>query len=206
MRTTLLFIFLLILCSSCNSTSVKDEELHKLALLMIGDFSNKEQSINDTSFEHLDLKNTRIWKNKPGYWIHSKISDGKNKKKVYYQRIVHYERLDSSTFKSTNYKIINAKDYDTSKKSDYSYTLTMKDLEIRTGCHVYFKKKTSTIYSGKTNKGSCYSDLDYIDYLMNTFVVSKDKITVWTKGYNNKGKQIWGKIKGPYKYKRISNK
>ncbi len=211
MRQFLLIIFLSTFLSSCNSNPIKDIELHNLVALLIGEFSNKEQAENDSSFTHLNLINIRIWKDKPGYWIYSEVSDAKGDHHIYNQTILNYERLDSSTIKSTSYKIISAKDHSVDLNNiEFSERpstklfdrLTLDSLEIKTGCQVYFKKKTSTIYSGKTNKGSCNSSIDYIDYIMSTYVVSKDKISIWTKGYNNNGKQVWGKIKGPYKYKR----
>ncbi|PKV52625.1 CpeT/CpcT family protein DUF1001 [Aquimarina sp. MAR_2010_214] len=214
MRQLLLIIFLSILFSSCNSTPVKDLELHNLVALLIGKFSNTEQAENDSSFAHLNLINIRIWKDKPGYWIYSEVSDAKDGHNVYNQVILNYERLDSSTIKSTSYKVISLQDHSTDFNTpEFSIkpatklfdSLTLDSLKIKTGCQVYFKKKTSTIYSGKTGKGSCNYDIDYIDYIMSTYVVSKDKISIWTKGYNNKGKQVWGKIKGPYKYKKLPN-
>ncbi|WP_109097912.1 chromophore lyase CpcT/CpeT [Aquimarina sp. AU58] len=211
MRQFLLIIFLSTLFLSCNSNPVKDIELHNLVALLIGEFSNEEQAENDSSFAHLNLINIRIWKDKPGYWVYSEVSDAKGDHHVYNQMILNYERLDSSTIKSTSYKIISVKDHSADLNNpEFSGRpstklfdrLTLDSLEIKTGCQVYFKKKTSTIYSGKTGKGSCNNNIDYIDYIMSTYVVSKDKISIWTKGYNNNGKQVWGKIKGPYKYKR----
>lgn len=214
MKQLLLIIFLSTLLSSCNSNPIKDLELHNLVTLLIGEFSNKEQAENDSSFAHLNLVNIRIWKGKPGYWVYSEVSDAKGDYNVYNQAILNYERLDSSTIKSTSYKIISVKDHSadlnnpefSSKPSTELFDrLTLDSLEMKTGCQVYFKKKTSTIYSGKMGKGSCNNNIDYIDYIMSTYVVSKDKISLWTKGYNNNGKQVWGKIKGPYKYKRTPN-
>lgn len=205
MKQLLLFIFLSILFLSCNSKPIKDVELHKLVTLLTGEFSNKEQAENDISFEHLNLKNTRIWENKPGYWLYSEVSDAKNSDQIYTQRIINYERSNASTFVSTSYLIRNAKNYKGTQEeiSNIFNELTKDSLTERVGCQMYFKKKTSTIYSGKIKKRSCPSSIDYIDYITSSFVISKNKVSIWTKGYDNKGKQIWGKIKGPYKYKRL---
>ncbi|WP_103070977.1 chromophore lyase CpcT/CpeT [Aquimarina sediminis] len=207
MRGFLLIIFLSLLFSSCNSAPIKDPELHKLVVLLVGSFSNKEQAENDSSFASLHMTNTRIWEERIGYWVYSEVSDANKDHYIYSQRIINYERLDSSTLKGTSYEIPNIEEYNTDqKKSTFLSNLTPDSLEIRAGCQVYFKKKTSTIYSGKTNKGSCTNALDYIDYTTSTYVISKDNISIWTKGYNNNRKQVWGKINGPYKYKRLSIK
>lgn len=204
MKQILPIIFLLIIFISCNSKSIKDIELHHLATLMIGEFSNKEQATQNSGFLHSHMINTRIWKDKPGYWIYSELSDVKKNNYVYSQRIINYERIDSITFESTAYKIHNEENYKLGWKDiEVFEKLTLDSLQIRKGCQVYFKKKTSTIYSGKINKGTCPCSIDYVDYISSSFVVSKDKISIWTKGYDKKGKQIWGNFRGPYKYKKI---
>ncbi len=199
-------IFLFFVFYSCNSNRIKDIELHNLTTLMIGEFSNKEQAKQDNSFPNSLMINVRIWKNKPGYWIYSELSDAsENNIVVHSQRIINYERIDSITFKSTGYRIPNEKDYQSPWKNIGVFDkLTLDSLQIRNGCEVYFKKKTSTIYSGKTNNELCSSSVDYINYISSSFVVSKDKISIWTRGYDKKGKQVWGKIRGPYKYKRLA--
>ncbi len=203
MKQLLPFFFLFILLLSCNSKSTKDVELNDLVTLLLGEFSNEEQAKNDVSFTHLNLINMRIWKDQPGYWVYSEVSDAKQDDYIYSRRIVNYKRLDSSNFVSTSYIIANAKDFEVDWNNPKLFDkLTLDDIEIREGCEVFFKKKTSTIFSGKTNKGSCISNIKGIDYITSAFVVSKDKISIWTRGYDQKGKQVWGKIKGPYKYKK----
>ena len=206
MKQFLLVLFISMLLSSCNSRPIKDTELHSLVMLVTGNFSNEEQAKNDPSFAHLNLINILIWEDQPGYWVYSELFD-KNSDNIYGQRILHYERVDSSTFVSTSYRLLNSKDYLGGWKDKRIFSkLTLDSLEIREGCQVYFEKNTSTIYSGKTNKNSCTSSIDYIEYITSNFVISKDKISIWNRGYDKAGKQVWGKIKGPYKYKRIYDK
>ncbi|WP_025741838.1 chromophore lyase CpcT/CpeT [Aquimarina pacifica] len=204
MLKLLRIVLVFLLLSACSSPHVKDPELHELVSLMVGEFSNEKQSKIDTGFAHLKLKNTRIWKDKPSYWVYSELSEAENEESVQSQRIINYQRLDSLTFTSTNYTIPDAKKYLGSFYDTKAFdTLDIDLLETREGCVVYFKKKTSTIYFGKTDNHSCSSRIDYIDYIKSNFVVSKDNISVWIRGYNRKGKQVLGKINGPYKYKRI---
>ncbi len=207
MKQLLPVVFLFSLLFSCNSKTVKDPELYNLVSSIVGEFSNIEQVKHDAGFAHLNLTNIRIWKDRPGYWIYSEVSDAKEKEYIYSQRILSYERLDSFTFINTSYSIRNAKEYRNVLKNQHRLNqLTIDSLEIRKGCQVYFEKNTSTIYTGKTRKKSCSSSIHYIEYISSNFVISSDKISVWNRGYDKKGKQIWGKITGPYMYKRIAKK
>ncbi len=205
MKQPLLIFFLLIILSGCNTKAIKDAELHNLMTLLTGKFSNEEQVANDTHFSYLNLVNTKIWKDRPGDWLYSEVFDAKEQNYVYSQRILSYERVDSTTIKSISYKILSPNNYLAGWKNPQIFeNLTIDSLVAREGCDIYYKKKTSTIYSGKTKKGACASSIDYIDYILSTFVVSKNKMSVWTRGYDTEGKQVWGKIKGPYKYQKLS--
>lgn len=206
MKQFLRFFILPLLLLSCNSKGMEDPELNDLVTFISGKFSNEEQAKNDVGYAHLNLINARIWKDRPGYWVYSEVFDAKQEAYIYSQRIVHYKRLDSLNFISTSYVIDNAKDFKGGwNEPEIFDKLSMDSLEERSGCAVYYKKKTSTIFSGKTNKGSCTSNIKGVDHITSALVVSKDKISIWTRGYDQKGKQAWGKINGPYKYKKSKN-
>ena len=49
------------------------------------------------------------------------------------------------------------------------------------------------------------TSLDFIDYIKTDFVVSREKVSIWVRGYNKQGKQVLGKIDGPYLYDRMSS-
>ncbi|MBP2830911.1 chromophore lyase CpcT/CpeT [Aquimarina sp. U1-2] len=204
MNRLLLFLILFVLFSGCTTEKAKDVELNNLVSLLIGNFSNAEQAKDDPSFAHLSLINVQIWEERPGIWIYSKISDIEQNY-IYSERIVNYNTIDSTKFSSTSYTIPKKKNYQYDWEDVTTFdAIPFKELNKRDGCDMYFSKKTSTIYSGKIKKGVCMSRLEGVHYLTSSLVLSKDKISIWTKGYDEKGKQVWGKIKGPYKYKRIT--
>ncbi len=206
MKLLLPLFFVSFFIFGCSSDTTKDTELNNLVTLITGTFSNEEQAKNDASYTHLNLINLRIWKDKPGYWVYSEVSNANQDNYIYSQRIVNYKRLDSANFVSISYVINNAENFKSAHDNPKVFeTLTLDDIKMREGCEVYYKKKTSTIFSGKTNKGSCVSNIKGIDYITSAFVISKDKVSIWTRGYDQKGKQVWGKIKGPYKYRRAVN-
>lgn len=171
---------------------------------MTGDFSNSDQVKKDRSFSHINLTSLRIWKDKPGYWIYFELSSARKDRRVFYQRILNYKRKDSITIQSTGYKIINPQNYQNLRANIQLFEqLTLDSLQITKGCQVYYKTKAPSVYSGKTLKKSCLSNTKNIRHISSSLIVTKDLISIWTKGYSEKGKLVWGKIKGPYKYKRL---
>ncbi|MDY8134387.1 chromophore lyase CpcT/CpeT [Aquimarina sp. 2201CG5-10] len=206
MRNTILYFSLILLFFGCNPDKKKDPELHHLAGLLTGYFSSKEQAEKEIGYIDTNLINTPIWKDQNGYWLYSEVHNAKDPSIIYTQRIFKIEKIDSVSFRTINYLIPDQKKYANGWRNENVFDqLTMNELELRDGCDVFYRKKTSSIYAGKTNNISCLSNrIKNVAYLVSNIVLSKDKISVWDRGYDINGKQVWGKIQGPYRYKRVS--
>ncbi|MDH7444734.1 chromophore lyase CpcT/CpeT [Aquimarina sp. 2201CG14-23] len=200
------FVFLFIIITGCESKINHDAQLYDFMEAFTGKFSSKKQAEQDSGYSKITLINTPIWEDRSGYWFYHELHKEQDPSFVYNQRIIHIKRIDSVTISSANYIIPNQKKYINGWKDLSVFDdLIMDSLKIRDGCDLYFKKKTSTIYQGKTKKGACLSSFKTnMSYITSNVVISKERITSWDRGYDINGKQVWGKIQGPYKYIRIS--
>ncbi|WP_299215988.1 chromophore lyase CpcT/CpeT [uncultured Aquimarina sp.] len=205
MQRSLLFLSLLIITISCSTKIEHDSQLEDLTEFLSGKFSSKKQAKEESGYFAVCLINIPIWKDRPGYWFYQELYDEKNSTSIYNQRIINFQKLDSTTINSINYIIPNQKRYINGWKDISMFdNLTIDSLKNREGCDVYFKKETSTIYHGKTKNGTCSSSLsNKISYTTSNIVISKNKITSWDRGYDIQGKQVWGSIQGPYKFIRV---
>lgn len=204
LKQLLPYLSILLLIFGCNSKKYIDPELYDLTNMLSGTFSSKEQSQKELGYADLNLVNVPIWQDKPSYWLYSEIYQVNNPTKIYVQRILNIQRLDSTTFKSTAYIISDAENYKNGWKDPKTFNnLSKENLEMRDGCDVLYKRKTSSIYVGKTNNLSCLSKIKNVAYTISNIVLSSDQISVWDRGYDVEGKQVWGKLQGAYKYKRI---
>ncbi len=206
MLRLLLFMSLLAFTISCDTKTSDDSKLQDFTDLLSGKFSSEKQSELDSSYPAVYLVNIPIWEDKPGYWLYHELYDKKNNSSVYNQRIINVRREDSVTLSTISYVIPNQKKYINAWRDISVFNfLTIDSLKRRDGCDVYFKK-TSTIYQGKTKKGTCLSNFtENIAYTTSNVVVSKNKISSWDRGYDITGKQIWGKIQGPFQFVRIND-
>lgn len=205
MRKLLLFLITLIFLYGCNTKVVNDPELEGFVQILTGKFSSKKQANEDSGYAAVCLINTPIWLNQSGYWFYQELFNEEKKTAIYNQRIINIKRVDSITLSSISYVIPNQKKYINGWKDASLFNhLTIDSLTIRDGCDVFFRKKTSTIYQGKTHKNSCSSTLsEKIKYTTSNIVVSSKKISSWDRGYDSKGKQVWGKIQGPYNFIKV---
>ncbi len=200
----LVFLFN-ILILGCT-TKKNDPELYQLTGLLTGKFSSQKQFQKEFRNTDTYLVNTPIWEDKPDYWFYSEIYNLKTPSLVYFQRVLHLQRIDSVTIKSTSYNILNPQKYNNGWRDKTIFKeLSINNLEVRNGCDVYYKKKTSSIYVGKTNNHSCISQLNDVAFTVSNLIISNNKISVWNREYNMDGKQVWNRLKNSYRYQRISN-
>ncbi|MFD2565069.1 chromophore lyase CpcT/CpeT [Aquimarina rubra] len=202
---SLLFLSLLFVTISCNTKIEHDSPISDFTKNLIGKFSSKNQANKDSGYASVHLVNIPIWEDRQGHWFYQELYDEKDNSSIYNQRILNVQKLDSLTISSTSYVIPNQEKYVNAWRDISIFNhLTPDSLKIRDGCDVYFKKKTSTIYHGKTKNGTCSSTFSKkISYTTSNVVISKNKITSWDRGYDINGKQVWGKIQGPYKFIRL---
>jgi len=89
------------------------------------------------------------------------------------------------------------------KKENSMENFSADSLITREGCTVILKKTDENIYEGSTNGKECQSDLRGAKYAVSEVKISKDGITSWDRGYNEKDEQVWGAEKGGYIFVRI---
>lgn len=198
----ILFTFILFACSNSQK---RDKDFVRFVKILEGTFSSKKQSEKDPSFHHVNLSNTRIWEDKKEVWFYQELYNPNRTTSIYNQRIIQVKRLDSFTISSTSFIIPDAKKYVNGwKNKDIFDSLTIKDLKKREGCDVFFRKKTSSIFLGKTKNKTCQSIFrKEMVFITSVVVLSDEKITSWDRGYDEKNRQVWGKIQEPYAYDKI---
>ncbi|MFL1895783.1 chromophore lyase CpcT/CpeT [Aquimarina sp. 2-A2] len=206
-RRLLIPILLLTLSVGCISNKSIDIELQKFSSLFIGSFSTKEQAFKDASYKAIVLNITPVWENTSGYWMFAEWADGNDTSQIIQRRVIRFERLDSVTIVSKLYKLPeNTKRITSDLIAEHvAKKISSKDLLLREGCDVKFTKQTSNIYVGKTERNTCESNRPGISYISSQIIISTNRLSAWTKGFDTKGKQVWGKINGPYLYKRIKD-
>lgn len=204
MKRFFIILVSFLLIASCHEKKHYDSEIENFIVAISGTFSSEAQSKIELGYNDLTLVNISIWKDKPGYWLYSENFLSKQYSNVILQRIINIERIDSTTIKTTQYNINKPDAYKNAWKDVKLFdNLDVNELTQKTGCEIFYIKKTSTIYQGQSKPKTCLSKLDNVSFIMTNIVLSEDKISVWVKGYNESGKQIWGKIKGPYQYVRL---
>ena len=84
------FILISLMVINAQSSVVSKHDLKKLAKCMTGTFSSQKQSLLDSTFFHISLHMTPIWKkSKDGFWLYVEQAMATGLDKPYRQRIYH---------------------------------------------------------------------------------------------------------------------
>lgn len=171
---------------------------------MTGSFTSEEQSLNDTDYYNISLEMTRIWENfNDGYWLYVEQAAAETKDKPYRQRIYHLIEEDG-LIKSVIYSIPNEKKFIGGWKNISLFSaLNPNKLEIKDGCEVIIHRKDENTFIGSTVDDNCESSLRGAKYATTKVVISEDSLLSWDQGFNEKGEQVWGAVKGGYIFKKI---
>jgi len=172
-----------------------------LRLCMQGDFSSEQQSKSDSDFFDIRLRMVPIWANTPdNFYLYVEQAIASSIDKPYRQRIYKVEKIDETHFVSKIY-IMNYPARFTGKKSGDSLfnEYTKDSLILKDGCEVklVFNPGKSD-FGGSTGDQTCPSDRSGASWATSKVVIDEEKMVSWDQGWDAKGKQVWGAVKGGY--------
>jgi hypothetical protein len=207
----ILFMVILIFVtfqSNAQNQKVTKKDLRRLAEIMNGSFSSQEQSKADSSYFHISLKMTPVWKKeKDGYWLYVEQAMATALDKPYRQRVYHLYLQDDTTLVSKVFELQNPKDVINGWQDKSKLDGIIKDnLVDRQGCSIYLHKTKEGYFKGSTPGKECLSTLRGATYATSEVIIQKDRMISWDRGWDIADKQVWGAVKGGYIFVRESQK
>ena len=172
---------------------------------MQGNYSSKAQSKVDKTYYYITLRMTPIWKTKGNYmYVEQALFTKQNK--PYRIKIYKYIQKNNNEIINEVYSIKNEQKWIGKYKNPKSFdVLSEKDIELKPGCEVVFKRQNDSSFVGKSGRKTCASELRGAEYATSKITLSNGKIIAWDQGFNKKNKQVWGSTKGGYILEKIVN-
>lgn len=197
----LLLSWLFFACSAAKKTSGADKDLARLVEWMNGDFSSEAQSARDSDFYDIRLHIRPIWlSDKPNHWLYVEQATAAAQHKPYRQRIYKVER-EGKGFKSIVYTLPDPAKWIGGQNNPALFdALKPADLSLRDGCTVYLELQQDGSYAGATRGAGCESNLRGAKYASSKVSITRDMLRSWDQGFNEKGEQVWGAVKGGYEF------
>lgn len=184
--------------------------LGELGAWMAGTFSSREQSLASKDYFDIRLVMIPIWTERTdGPWLYVEQAVAASADKPYRQRIYHLSYSPGrAEYRSAVYTLPgDPSEYAQAwKNMDLFQKLAPGDLSLRDGCDIVMRRSVEGIYSGSTSGRDCPSERSGAAYATSDVVIERHQLTSWDRGYDSNGRQVWGAVKGPYIFKKLSDR
>jgi CpeT protein len=202
------FLFLMVFSSFGQTRKVSSKDLLTLRNLMAGTFNSEKQSLEDAEFFHISLIMQPIWEEEQdGYWMYVEQAMANSLDAPYRQRVYHLYQLDEYTLVSQVYEIREQEKFsEKTQQPNFSQLITKDHLIAKEGCGIYLSKTGKARFEGKTKEKDCPSTLRGASYTTSSAILTKNGMTSWDQGWNAEGEQVWGAMKGGYRFDKISGR
>lgn len=198
-----------VLCSPADG-QVEQSSGDPFSLLrewMSGSFSSELQSQSDSDFFHILLRMEPVqhWNTDPSvYYLYVEQAVASSASKPYRQRIYRVVQENPDDFTSYIYQLPSPGRFVGLNGSDPLFgRITPDSLELKQGCEVSLHfDRSRRIFSGQTGNRTCPSERQGASWATSEVVLSHEEMISWDRGWNAEGKQVWGAVKGGYRFVR----
>lgn len=165
--------------------------------MISGQFSTRNQSMMDSTFDNVVVYTRPIKRDNNGVWIYTEQGEARNYR-PYRQRVYiivnkgHYLLQKTYTLRNPQQRVTR--------------DIRLSDLEYKQGCDILIYKKSPNMYAGKTDGTNCVATFRGSVYVTSTFMVLPYGVVSWERGYDSNHNQVWGSRNGYYIYERVKRK
>jgi len=184
--------------------------LQRLASWMTGTFDTEAQSKNDPTYYNITLAMKRIWpgKNDGTYWLY--VEQAVAGQLPYRQRVYRLEETSPGSFSSRVYELYSPQLADAVigawKQPDPLASVTENELDEKPGCAVELSwNEKAQRFKGATRPKQCLTTHQGASYTESEVEVTAARLTSWDRGFDTSGVQVWGAVKGPYLFDKVSD-
>ncbi|WP_417347809.1 chromophore lyase CpcT/CpeT [Ferrimonas sp.] len=200
MRLLTLLFLLIHLIQPVQAIEAKEQ----LAQWMTGSYSSETQSKELRNYFNLKLHIVPIWTERSdGPWLYSEHASSKRPDRPFRQRVLRLEPTPSGVLVHL-YELPTPKHFVGAWHSKAPLkSVSPEQLLPRPGCNVALVYDPNTLgYKGRTDSGTCTNRMYGASYAQTDLEIYPDRIIRWTKGYDDKGQQLWGAAQGGYRFEK----
>jgi len=206
----LLFCGLLFACQGPKANETLTGSLHGLASWMTGTFSSAAQAA-EAPDDYFDIRLVMlpIWQDQAygdERWLYVEQAAADSLDRPYRQRVYRLSQLGSNRFQSEVFELPGdpRRFVQAWKTPTLLAAMRPEDLVKREGCAILLTGGEG-VYIGRTEERSCSSTLRGAAWASSEVIIQADQLTSWDRGWDAEGKQVWGAMKGGYRFEKRSD-
>ncbi len=217
-------IFVLTLSSLCTSAFAinlplktattprlsTNAQVQLLEKYITGKLDTSDHAVEDHEFYNITLKHCRVTLDAPGaannVYLYVEQSRSEMQDRPYRKRFMRLAPLArAGQVTSSIYEVEGADQYlGLCDKSAAERVVPASIFSNQSKCTVFLTQNGNNFF-GSTPLQGCVSNHNGATYMTNKTEVSDGFMSSWDRGFNAEGKQMWGAVKGPYMFKRITS-
>ncbi len=204
-RLAALAVCLLTACASL-SRDTRVEPSTEVARLLGGSFSSAAQAGEDPDYFDIRLHVVPIWTERAdGPWLYVEQAASRSLDRPYRQRVYRVMPGDAASVRSRVYELPGdplrfAGAWRAPRPLD---RLTPSDLVPMEGCDVVLSRGEDGAWCGGTVGEGCATEWGGAAYATSVVELEPGGMTSWDRGWSAEGVQVWGAVKGPYRFTRL---
>lgn len=177
--------------------------LAKATAWLPGHYSSGVQAKEDPTYFDVRLHIVPIWTDRAdGPWLYVEQAMADAQDKPYRQRIyrlvpVPQDRVESVIYELPGNPLQWAGAWSEPARLN---ALDPGILEVRAGCAVTLSLEGTDVLRGSTDGAECGSGLRGAAYATSEVTLTADELNTWDRGFDAQDKQVWGAVKGPYRF------
>ena len=197
-----ILLILSLFLSTYSFGQMTNKNLKDYVKRITGTFSTAEQHKEDSTFDDVRVYTKLIRRDKNGiYWVYTEQGEAKNY--VPYRQRVYQIALVEDYIKLRIYYLNDITKHSFFKPETIK-NITLANIKLKPGCDLNIISRGDGVYGGQTDDKKCVATFRGSTYTTTDFLVYKDAVHSWERGWNDKDIQVWGSSKGHYIYKKIS--
>jgi hypothetical protein len=180
------------------------DPLAHAASLMTGHFDSSEQARTTPGYLDITLSMQPLWPGRdPGvHWLYVEQATAEAPDKPYRQRVYRLSMNDAGDVVSEVFLLAEPDRYIRGWETGALAALTEDKLERRPGCEVYLQPVAGG-FRGATRGQACESTLRGARWASAEVELDAMGMSSWDRGFDGEGKQVWGAMSGPYRFRRL---
>ncbi len=179
--------------------------LEHLTVFLTGTFSNADQARGDQNFRNSTLHVAPIWPDRtdgPWLYLEQALADAPAHP---FRQLVY--QLASRPDTSMEIRVFDLADpiAATGSWKEPARWARWQPAQLipRPGCNLVLQLQPGGVFKGGSEGTGCASSLRGASYSTVESTITNLEITLWERGYNAAGVQVWGSIHGGYVFKRV---
>lgn len=178
-----------------------DQDIDSLKVWLPGSYSSQKQHEINEEYAHVVMQIVRLPQlneSKTALWFYVQQAMIQDTLSPYFQRVLLVQRVEEGMIEFQVFEIKEGSTkYRIASNLELLNMISVKDLERKTGCELYFQVSDDGFIGG-THGTACRSKENSQMWIKSEITIRADGMRIWDRGFDATYSMVWGTDDGGY--------